>query len=161
MLQDGLDFSNLGYIAYANNPEFRRAVHAGNNGNYEWLNMDVFLTMSNTEFMCSKSSYIEELLQTSECQVIIATGQLDLTVIHSGVDALIAAFNWEGSEEFELAPRTVWRDPKNTVAGYEKKARNLVYVLMRNAGHMLADQPFWTLQLMQRHLKRGEYKHTN
>jgi len=57
-LEDQSDVSRFGFVGYAENPEFRRAVHAGSSS-YAYFNTDVFNIM-HAEFMDSKHAYIED-----------------------------------------------------------------------------------------------------
>jgi len=147
VLEDKIDMAQYQYIAYAEKPEFRLAVHAGNL-TYSFVSTEVQQALEH-EFMTSKSRHVEEILRASEeYKVIIVSAQMDISVPHRGVDALVDAFVWEGSEEIKKAPRNIWK-VDNTVAGYVRSTAKLVHVFMRNAGHMLlSDQPEWNLELV-------------
>ena len=55
------------------------------------------------------------------------------------------------------APRKIWR-VENQVAGYVREAKNLLQVMVRNAGHILPyDQPKWAFDMIQRFIQGKEF----
>ena len=84
-VQDSLDPSAFGFAAYAERPEFRSAVHVGN-VSYDLVSAGVQAAMT-AEFMESKAGHVERLLDAGY-NVTLVAGQLDLTIIHRGVEAM-------------------------------------------------------------------------
>ncbi|KAJ0411816.1 hypothetical protein ATCC90586_002969 [Pythium insidiosum] len=69
-----------------------------------------------------------------------------------GVGRLIDRLAWTGNADYRSAPRQPWR-VKGQVAGLAKTTGNMSYVVVTNAGHLVAtDQPEATLDMMQRFL---------
>lgn len=147
LLEDQMDFNRFHFVSYVELPNFRDAVHVGNR-TYNIVSAAIQNSMAE-EFMASKSNHIEEMLQTGKYKVIVATGLLDLTVIHNGVEKMLNEFDWNGQNEWKITNRSVWISADGHVAGYKKEFTNLTLYLVRNAGHMLTgDQPAWNLELV-------------
>jgi len=91
------------------------------------------------DIMMSYRDYLEKVLE--KVPVMIYGGQDDLLVSNVGVDAMIHSMSWYGQKYFQKAQRGVWK-VQNSVAGYYKKAGNLVRVWVNKAGHLVPyDQP--------------------
>lgn len=147
LLEDQLDPNNFLFANYVESPEFRRAIHVGNL-TYTLVSEAIQQSMTE-EFMASKSGHIEELLRAGKYKLIVATGQLDLTVIHSGIEKMLSHFVWSGQDKWIRSNRTVWKGENGQVIGYKKEVSNLAFYLIRNAGHMLiGDQPAWNLEFV-------------
>jgi len=56
---------------------------------------------------------------------------------------------WSGANKYTKVPRKLWK-VGNELASYAKTVDNLTEVLVRNAGHMVLDQPKWALNLITR-----------
>lgn len=147
LLEDQMDSNNFHFANYVESPEFRQVIHVGNL-TYTLVSTDIQNSMAE-EFMASKSEHLEEILRVEKYKVIVAAGQLDLTVIHHGIEKMVNDLVWSGQNEWKLSNRTVWQSGNGHVAGYKKEVSNLTMYLIRNAGHMLiGDQPAWTLEFI-------------
>lgn len=148
LLKDKLDLNTtLTFANYAELPEFRQALHVGNL-TYTLLSRPI-LTSIAEDIMTSKSHHIEQLLRAQKYKIIVATGQMDLTTVHKGVEKMINHFVWRGQNEWNLSNRTVWKGADGHVVGYKKEVSNLAFYMIRNAGHMLiGDQPAWNLEFV-------------
>ncbi|KAJ6635073.1 putative serine carboxypeptidase CPVL [Pseudolycoriella hygida] len=147
LLEDQLDATSFYFVNYVELPEFRQALHVGNL-TYTLVSEAIQQSMSE-EFMASKSEHVEELLRAEKYKIIVATGQLDLTVTHTGMEKMLNGFVWSGQNEWKTTNRTVWRSANGHVAGYKKEALHLTMYLIRNAGHLLiGDQMEWSLELV-------------
>lgn len=147
LLEDQVDLSGFHFASYVELPEFRRGIHVGNL-TYSLVSAAIQNSMSE-DFMASKSEHIEEMLRAEKYRVIVATGQLDLTAIHNGIEKMLNNFVWSRQNEWNLSNRTVWKSANGHVAGYKKDVSNLTLYLIRNAGHLLiGDAPEWSLELV-------------
>lgn len=147
LLEDQLDVNGFLFANYVELPEFRQAIHVGNL-TYTLVSQAIQQSMTE-EFMASKSHHIEQLLRAQTYKVVVATGQLDLTVIHNGVESMLNDFIWSGQTEWNLSRRSIWRGANGQIMGYKREVTNLTMYLIRNAGHMLiGDQPAWNLELI-------------
>lgn len=142
-----MDFNSFNFLFYVESPEFRQAVHVGNL-TYNVLSTDIHDSVTE-EFMASKSGHIEELLRAGKYKVIVVTGQMDLTVVHRGVEKMLDELVWSGQNEWSSLNRSAWYSADGQLAGYKKVLPNLSFYVVRNAGHMLiGDQPAWNLELV-------------
>lgn len=92
---------------------------------------------------------MEKLLKESY-RVLIYASQLDLVVPHTGVQKFVSSLEWPGASLYSRVPRRQWK-VNGEIAGYTKFARNLAYVLIRNAGHTsIYDQPLWIYDMVNR-----------
>ncbi|KAJ3439274.1 carboxypeptidase y [Anaeramoeba flamelloides] len=72
----------------------------------------------------------------SGCKVILYNGQFDLIINLIGADTWIRKMEWNYSDEFCKAERSVWK-VDNKVAGYVTNYKNLWQAMIRGAGHMV------------------------
>lgn len=137
------------FINYLEQDHIRRALHVGSQ-QFSNFNDTVYYAMHEDVYQSAKF-LLEELLDTdNNYKVLIYTGQLDALVPHTTVTAMIKTLKWSGSPEFHLTDRVIWR-VNNDVAGYTKTVKNLVYLIMRNAGNVAGyDQPLWTFDMINR-----------
>jgi carboxypeptidase C (cathepsin A) len=72
---------------------------------------------------------------------LIYNGQNDFIVNTPGVLAYLNSLDWQASKQWKARPKTIWEDGSENL-GWYKNYRNLAFVLVRNAGHLVpADQP--------------------
>jgi len=102
------------------------------------------------EDICKSVRPDVEKLLNEDYKVLIYAPQLDIIVPHTGVDKFVQNMKWEAADEYDKAVRGTWK-VHGEIAGYVKTARNLIHVLIRNAGHVSSyDQPQWTLDMINR-----------
>ncbi|XP_075747532.1 putative serine carboxypeptidase CPVL [Rhipicephalus microplus] len=137
------------YRSFVRTHEFRRAVHVGNvafnSGREAASNLLVDVMRS------VKPSFLS--LLERDFKVLVYSGQLDAVVPHSLAVDFLSGLQWSGTESFDAARRKVWRLPTSGsgVAGYVKRAGNLLQVMVRDAGHFVPyDQPEAALDMMSR-----------
>lgn len=100
------------------------------------------------DFMQSVKPWIQELLE--HYKILMFNGQLDIVIAYPLTVNFLDSLQWSSKEEHLKAKRVQWH-VKDELAGYVKTAGNLVEVMVRNAGHLVAlDQPSWVLDLMNR-----------
>ncbi|XP_029657539.1 venom serine carboxypeptidase-like [Octopus sinensis] len=82
---------------------------------------------------------------------LIYSGQLDVIVPYPMTSSFLKKMDWAGQEEFHSAPQQIWySQDKTRVNGYVRSARNLKQILVRDAGHMVAeDQPKAGLEMIR------------
>ncbi|KAH7962928.1 hypothetical protein HPB52_018764 [Rhipicephalus sanguineus] len=137
------------YRSFVRTHDFRRAVHVGNvafnSGREAASNLlaDVMRSV--------KPSFLS--LLERDYKVLVYSGQLDAVVPHTLAVDFLSGLQWSGTESFDAARRKVWRLPTrgSGVAGYVKRAGNLLQVMVRDAGHFVPyDQPEAALDMMSR-----------
>jgi len=137
------------FINYLEQDSIRRALHVGSQ-QFSNFNDTVYYSMHEDVYQ-SKRHLLEELLDAdNNYKVLIYAGQLDAVVPHTTVSNTIKNMKWKGSPEYLLTDRVIWR-VNNDIAGYTKTVRNLVFLLMRNAGNIAGyDQPLWSFDMINR-----------
>jgi carboxypeptidase D len=90
--------------------------------------------------------------------ILLFSGDKDLICNHLGTEELINRMEWNGGKGFELSPG-VWAPRRDwtfegEAAGIWQEARNLTYVLIYNASHMVPfDYPRRTRDMLDRFIK--------
>lgn len=90
------------------------------------------------------SSYRRELqnILNRGLKVMIYNGQNDFIVNTPGVLNYLNALSWTYSKQWKAKDKTTWKEFGNENLGWSKSYRNLIFVLVRDAGHLLpSDQP--------------------
>ena len=90
------------------------------------------------------SSYKRELqnILNRNLRVMIYNGQNDFIVNTPGVLNYLNTLNWEHAKRWKAQTKTIWKEFGNENLGWYKNYRNLIFVLVRDAGHLLpSDQP--------------------
>ncbi len=137
------------FINYLEQDSIRRSLHVGPQ-QFSNFNDTVYYSMHEDVYQ-SKRHLLEELLDAeNNYKVLIYSGQLDSVVPHTTVSNVIKNLRWKGAPEYQLTDRVVWK-VNNDIAGYTKTVRNLVYLMMRNAGNIAGyDQPLWSFDMINR-----------
>ncbi|ODN02383.1 Venom serine carboxypeptidase [Orchesella cincta] len=136
-----------GYTNYLSEESVRRAIHVGDQ---PFLRGSTTVLTYMIEDICKSVKPDVEKLLNEDYKVLIYAPQLDIIVPHTGVDKFVQNLKWEGSDDYDRAVRGTWK-VHDEIAGYAKTARNLVHVVIRNAGHISSyDQPQWTLDMVNR-----------
>lgn len=132
------------FVQYLEKEKVRRSIHVGQR-NFEICSIKVYEHFK-VDIMKSVKPWIEELLE--HYPIVFYSGQLDILVAYPQSENFIQKLQWSGAKEYSMARRRILRAGRNIV-GYYKTAGNLVDVLVRNAGHLVArDQPKYTLDLL-------------
>ncbi|KAH9405572.1 hypothetical protein TYRP_001426, partial [Tyrophagus putrescentiae] len=103
--------------------------------------------------MAGVKAEVEELLEAGY-RALFYAGNLDIIVAAPLVEGFVHSLNWTAGGGPE---RTIYRMDFNSsaVAGYVKEeVGNLLYVVVRNAGHLVPyDQPRVALDMITRFVK--------
>uniref|UniRef100_A0A7S3ZDE4 Carboxypeptidase n=2 Tax=Lotharella globosa TaxID=91324 RepID=A0A7S3ZDE4_9EUKA len=127
------------FAPFVQRPEVRRAIHAGAETPFGTNATDCEMHLV-ADFHVSMAPRVEALLDAG-IKVMIFVGQLDIIIGAQLVEAYIPKLQWKGQSDYQSASRSLWKVGSRT-AGYVRRARNLVQVTVRNAGHILPyDQP--------------------
>ncbi|KAG0367365.1 Cell death protease, partial [Gamsiella multidivaricata] len=82
--------------------------------------------------------------------VLLFSGDKDLICNHIGTEYLISNMTWQDTKGFQDAPAIPWM-VDNEPAGLWRQDKNLTYVLLYNASHMVPyDAPLAALDMMNR-----------
>ncbi|KAH6930274.1 hypothetical protein HPB50_012286 [Hyalomma asiaticum] len=126
------------YKTIAQIPHVRRAIHVGDrpfNANHT-----VVMTHFKKSFMHSEERLFTPVLENY--RVLVYSGMLDICVPTVGTEKFLDKLRWSGRHQWARAEREPWVHPGGEVLGYVKTARNLSFVAVRGAGHMVPyDKP--------------------
>ena len=88
---------------------------------------------------------------------MIYSGQLDVIIPFPQTEHFLRELKWSGSNIYANTPRSIWQ-VEGEVAGYARKAKNLIQLMVRNAGHILPyDQPKWAFDMIQRFVQGKDF----
>ncbi|KAF7988459.1 hypothetical protein HCN44_001032 [Aphidius gifuensis] len=106
------------------------------------------------DFMKPAVHIVERLLNETNLEIFVFTGQLDLIVATPGTLAWVEALKWHGKKKWETSERkTVVVD--NIIEGYVKEYSNFKMYWINRSGHMVpADNPSAMKQILK-HLTKG------
>merc|ERR1719233_966888 len=89
------------------------------------------------DFVVSVLPQFETLLEAGYW-VILYNGQMDGSVCnHVGNELMLKDIYWGGREEFEKITQELWRVDSENVVGYRRVYKNLAFVVIVNAGHLV------------------------
>ena len=81
------------------------------------------------------------------------SGQLDISIASPLVESMINNFKWNGSGNYSKSKKYIWKVDRK-IAGYFKKAKPLYFMIIQNAGHILAfDFPKIALEMITQFIK--------
>lgn len=130
---------------YVQKDIMRRSMHVGNLTFHTDQKVEQYLK---NDVMQSVKPIIAQLVENY--RVLIYNGQLDIIVPYPLTVNFLQSMQWSGAIQYKTAPRKQWWVGSD-LAGYSKSVKNLVEVVVRNAGHMVpGDQPKWALDLITR-----------
>jgi len=146
------DLANV--TPYLRRKDVTDALHVNPNKATGWTECDGNV---GSQFNVQKSAPTIDFLPDiiSEVPVLLFSGAEDLICNHLGTEALISNMQFNGGRGFELSPGT-WAPRRDWTfegehAGFYQEARNLTYVLFKNASHMVPfDYPRRTRDMLDR-----------
>lgn len=110
----------------------------------------VFQSMSG-DFMKPAIHIIELLLNNTNLDVVVITGQLDLIVATPGNVVWLEKVQWDGRNQYLQAPRD-GIGPHGMLEGYQKSFGKLYMYWALRAGHMVpADNPVIMDYILKKH----------
>ncbi len=129
------------------NPDYKDYIQAKkkNFGVPDWLNYvpgnDQMYADFGEDISMSFKRELERVLNYG-VKTLIYNGQNDVIINTPGVLAYLNTLEWSGAKDWKAAPKKIWNEFGTGNLGWNKRFRNLNFVLVRNAGHMVpADQP--------------------
>jgi serine carboxypeptidase 1 len=95
----------------------------------------VFLELKG-DFMLPVVDQIDYLLNYTNLQIVVYSGQLDLIVDAIGTEKWINSLKWSGLPSFQNAQKTPLTGPAGNT-GFFKTYKNLTFFWILKAGHMI------------------------
>jgi vitellogenic carboxypeptidase-like protein len=74
------------------------------------------------EDICQSVKPKLERLLAADYKVLIYSSQLDIIVLHTGIQQFVNSMKWQGAKVFSRNPRRIWK-VNGEIAGYTKLAR--------------------------------------
>eukprot|EP00456_Euglypha_rotunda_P045679 TRINITY_DN3620_c0_g1_i1.p1 TRINITY_DN3620_c0_g1~~TRINITY_DN3620_c0_g1_i1.p1 ORF type:complete len:325 (+),score=50.99 TRINITY_DN3620_c0_g1_i1:93-977(+) len=125
---------------FLNSNSTRAAIHVGSQAYWDYnATVESYFI---SDWMKSVGYMLPNLL--NNYKVLIYNGQNDVILSAPNCENFIRTIQWNGSDLFATAPKVQWRINASDVdpVGYARQAGTFVYVVVRNAGHLLPqDQP--------------------
>ncbi|KAK0085710.1 hypothetical protein PV325_004593 [Microctonus aethiopoides] len=116
--------------------------------NWSMQSSNVFQTLSG-DFMKPVTNIVERLLNETDLQIFIFTGQLDLIVATPGTLAWVENLNWQYIEAWKNTSR-IALSVDNIIEGYIKEYKNLKMYWINRSGHMVPrDNPYATSKMLK------------
>lgn len=90
-------------------------------------------------------------------KVLLYSGQYDVVCHHLGTEKLLNALDWTGLKYWQQAKNGIWLDG-NVPVGYMKEYKNLQFLVVLNAGHMVPmDQPEVSLSMFNKFINGATF----
>lgn len=94
-----------------------------------------------------------DILNTGTISLLFFNGMYDLVCNHVGNELFLDKMNWNGTMKWRNADRYAWyapSAPEDQVSGYMKEYKNLMYLKIKDAGHMVPlDRPEVAFDMMK------------
>ena len=96
---------------------------------------------------------LQEILDAG-ISVLMFSGQFDMIVNHLGTEKMLSQLKWSGSNRWATARNMVWSPNGQIPAGYVKGYKNLQFLVVLDAGHMVPmSKPSEALDMITRFLE--------
>ncbi|XP_025089879.1 probable serine carboxypeptidase CPVL [Pomacea canaliculata] len=131
--------------AFLNKASVKNALHAGGNVFIFEPPFNHYATLEAIQGVRSEMAFLMD-----HYKVLHYTGNMDIIINVRMTEAFLMATPWSGQADYNNSQRYPW-GYNGRLAGFYTQVRNFTRVIIRNAGHDApADQPEWTLDMMQR-----------
>lgn len=139
------------------NPEYKNYLQdkKKNFGVPDWVNFvddnqQMYYDFS-ADLAASYQRQLERIL-TSGIRTLIYNGQNDMIVNTVGVLAYLNSLNWQYVGDWKKKEKKMWSEFGSSNYGWYKVHRNLAFVQIRNAGHLVpSDQPRSAWNMLKRY----------
>ncbi|XP_058458316.1 vitellogenic carboxypeptidase-like [Malaya genurostris] len=133
----------LGFLGL---PETRKAIHVGDLPFHDLDSENKVAKYLEHDILDTVAPWITELL--SHYRMLIYNGQLDIICAYPMMVNYLQNLPFDGAKEYKTEQRYKFY-VDGEIAGYYKLAKNLLEVLIRDAGHMVPrDQAKWAYVMM-------------
>jgi vitellogenic carboxypeptidase-like protein len=149
ILLDSEPLENQYFVPFLRQDSVREALHVGSQTFFK-SNPKVYSLMHQDIYQSIKPKFLD--LLNWNYKVLVYASQFDGIVPYTTVNNFMNSLKWKYCREYSKAARQVWRAGlKGSVAGYKKTAGNLTFIMLRNSGHLVAqDQPEWAFEMMNK-----------
>lgn len=100
---------------------------------------------------------LEQILDNN-IRVLMFSGQCDIICNHLGTEKALSLLNWSGSNSWNTAQNVIWSTDKINPAGYMKSSKNLQFLVILDAGHMVPlSKPRESLDMIARFIQNRPF----
>jgi hypothetical protein len=150
------------FTKFMNNPDVKRALNAPAEINWAGCMPGAGrrrrLGLLDDDAPVSVVPYVAKLLDHTDIRVLIYNGDFDMSTNVQGSEMLLNDMKWSGHAAWKIAGRGIWISKNETVAGYVKSFRNLMFLVVKNSGHLVPfNRPAHALELVERFLERKPF----
>lgn len=107
---------------------------------------------------------VEVLEHPDKVELLFFNGIQDMVCNHVGNERLLEKLPWKHTRDWNGAPRYAWSskaDGPTKVSGYMREFKNLKYLKILNAGHMVPlDVPAVAFEMMEKFLYGGSFRNS-
>jgi carboxypeptidase C (cathepsin A) len=141
---------------YLNRKEVREAIHAQHDPTcFEDCSDAVGNSLYGDNNLASIDVLVE--LLNNDIRVLLYNGQFDYICNHLGTEMALENLNWAYLQEYKENGRYTWLVDKK-IAGYSKSARNLTFLQVNGASHMVPyDVPQAALDMITRFVNNQNF----
>ncbi|XP_075235721.1 retinoid-inducible serine carboxypeptidase-like isoform X2 [Lycorma delicatula] len=101
------------------------------------------------DFMKPVTNYVERVLNETNLQVVVYSGQLDLIVNTPGTLNWVQRLHWPGAEKWKMAARPALK-VESKQEGFIKAYDKFTFYWINRAGHMVPkDNPYGALEMLK------------
>ncbi|EMD39305.1 hypothetical protein CERSUDRAFT_82042 [Gelatoporia subvermispora B] len=129
---------------FYNNNQTRAALHAPTSK--EWIGESDYMfsgTQDGSDPSSEPMTFLTELATNATAHnvsIVVYSGNDDSLIAHRGSEAVIQNTTFGGIQGFTRPPSTPWYDDEGNFAGIVHQERNWTFVLVKGAGHLVAEQ---------------------
>ncbi|XP_077495029.1 putative serine carboxypeptidase CPVL [Amblyomma americanum] len=150
-----MPLSMLAFFAFANTSDFKKALHVGENTNFEFANPILLVSLA-ADFLVDIRETLEYVLNGT--RVLLYTGQLDTLFPSPNLQNYFETLNWTHADKYRAAGRRIWKPYHDYygAAAYLKSAENFTSAVVLGMGHYGAfDKPLEVHHLMMEFINRN------
>ena len=122
--------------------------------NYLGDNQEMYFAF-NADLAASYKRELEKVLNLG-LNVLLYNGQNDFIVNTPGVQAYLNTLEWTHITKWKAKDKTIWTEFGSENLGWYKQYKNLIFLQVRNAGHLLpSDQPRSAWQMLNKYFQNS------
>jgi carboxypeptidase D len=141
--------------SYLNKKEVRAALHVIAPQKYQECTDPPYfaLTHQDAKGVTAELAFVLNL----EIPVLLYSGQFDIICNHLGTEKMLNKLLWNGRAEWLRSTTGVWA-VNNNPSGFVRNAKNLIYLIVTNAGHMVPlSKPVESSDMIERFIKKKSF----
>lgn len=141
--------------SYLNKKEVRAALHVVAPQKYQECTDPPYFALAHQDAkgVTAEFAYLLNL----GLPVLLYSGQFDIICNHLGTEKMLNKLLWNGRAEWLRSTTGVWA-VNNNPSGFVRTAKNLIYLIVTNAGHMVPlSKPADSFDMIQRFIDKKQF----